>query len=77
MANAETQRQTEIRSRRDINAPTKRAKLSAIANECKQTDPMAPIKVIRELNLMDGDHAESRLASCGWSFDVVLKQMSG
>ena len=70
-------RQAEIRERSTITLEEKRMKLWEIAKLHKLDDPDAAIKAIHEMNVMDGDIADTRSTVRAWSFEEVLRQMTG
>ena len=71
------QRQAEIRERSTITLEEKRMKLWEIACKCEADDPAAAIKAIHEMNVMDGDIADTRSTVRVWSFEEMVKQMNG
>lgn len=59
---AVARRRSEFRAQMTVTIEAKRQRLWAIANECKQSDPMAAIRAIIELNRMDGDYQGGSLS---------------
>ena len=72
-----SRRQAEIRERSTITLEKKRMKLWEIAQLHWIDDPDAAIKAIHEMNVMDGDIADPRSTVRAWSFEEVLRKMTG
>jgi len=70
-------RQAEFRERMTVTTEAKRQHLWAIANQCRESDPMTAIKAIVELNRMDGDYAPARQSRPAWSIESAILQLQG
>ena len=71
-----SRRQAEIRERSAVGLEAKRLKLWEIAQQCKVDRPDVAIRAIHELNVMDGDIADTRPTPRG-SFEDLLRMVLG